>query len=150
MKKFILLFIVFYAYQSNAQCEFDLEQILKNGVSDSSSFDTFALNNGYTYNAEEKTYFCIPDKNNPFEENLFGRSLDNASLIINHTTYSKASYLNFKNSLKTMGFKYNGVQHKENMTYFEYSVNNIYVFLATMTSNAQTIYILVIKIDLSN
>ena len=149
MKKLILLFIIFYTFQSNAQCEFDLEQILKNGVSDSSSFDTFALNNGYTYDAEIKTYFCNVDANNPLKENSLRRFFTNTILTINHSTYSKTSYLNFKNSLKTMGFKYNGVQNYEKMTTYNYSVNNIDVTLATTTNNTETNYLLIIKIDLS-
>lgn len=149
MRKLFTFFIIFNTYYSNAQCEFNFEELLKNSVVNSSEFDSFALKRGYTFDAESKTYFCTTDPNNPTKENSLRRFLDGNILNLNHSTRSKNSYLEIKNKMSSMGFKYNGTANLSNMTTYNYSANNINVTLATETRDMENNYLVIIKIELS-
>ena len=143
MKKLILLLILFINYQSNAQCEISFEEILRNSILNSSDFDTFALNHNYFLDTESKTYFCVDNLELP---GILRRFLEESTLNINYSTYSKTSYLELKSGIKKMGFKYDATQNTENMVMYEYSLNNIWIRLGIKIEGYNTNYMMLVKI----
>jgi hypothetical protein len=151
MKKYslIILFFVLNSNIASAQCELTFDELIKSSVLNSSDYDTFALNKGYTLDAENKTYFCTVSSNYPIKENALRKYAEGTFLYVNYSTHSKSSYIEIKNNLSSMGFKYNGNVNLENTVAYNYSINNVNVTLATETVNTESSYLVVIKIDLS-
>lgn len=145
MKKFILFFLFFISFNSNAQCEFNLDELLSLMVSNSSDYETKILTKGYEYDSETDTYFCDLYKN-PF--GLTKRFQSGKFYGFLYTTYSKENYLDIKKRIVEMKFTFSEKIPIRNTEGLLYIANNIRVTLFTETIELKPNYNILIQVDL--
>lgn len=126
MKRLILFLLFFISFNSKAQCEFNFDELLNLLVSNSSEYDTKLVSKGYVFDSLTDIYFCDVYKK-PFclskrfqEGNFYG---------FLYTTYSKENYLDIKNRVKEMKFKFSEKFASQNTEGVIYKANDIYITL---------------------
>lgn len=145
MKKFILFILFFSSFNSNAQCGFDLDELLSLMVSNSSDYETKILTKGYEYDSETDIYFCDL-YNNPF--GLTKRFQSGQFYGFLYTTYSKENYLDIKKRIVEMKFTFSEKIPVRNTDGLLYKANNIRITLFTETIELKPNYNILIQVDL--
>jgi hypothetical protein len=145
MKKFILFILFISSFNSNAQCGFNLDELLSLMVSNSSDYETKILTKGYEYDSETDIYFC-DIYNNPF--GLTKRFQSGQYYGFLYTTYSKENYLDIKKRIVEMKFTFSEKIPVRNTDGLLYKANNIRITLFTETIELKPNYNILIQVDL--
>ncbi|GEM_PF-6935574 len=145
MKKIIFSIFLLISFNSNAQCEFNLDELLKLMVSNSSDYETIILTKGYDYDSESDTYFCDLYKK-PF--GLSKRFIAGKFYGFLYSTYSKENYLDIKKRIVEMNFTFSEKTPIRNTEGLLYIANNIHVTLFTETIELIPNYNILIQVDL--
>lgn len=145
MKKFILFILFCASFNSNAQCEFNLDELLSLMVSNSSDYETKILTKGYEYDSETDIYFCALYKE-PF--GLTKRFHSGKFYGFLYTTYSKENYLEIKKRIVEMKFTFSEKIPIRNTEGLLFIANNIHITLFTETIELKPNYNILIQVDL--
>ena len=144
MKKLIFLFLILCIFKSNAQCNLDLNTILKSINLNDSDFETYYLSKGYEYMPEVKKMICFDENYNI--ANFIKKSFSTYT-IINYSTISKSNYLELKTDVVNLNFKYLKKEETEKSTSYFYLKDNILITLDTdFNSPDRVLYNLAITI----
>lgn len=132
MKKIILLLLLFISIKSNSQCKISFDDIYKSASLSFSQFETFALNNGYSYNSQSHDYMCDIEYMKDAHPLLDRSENKNKLVIISHFFFQKSTYLSYKSFLETNG-KYINANNDNNSLTQAYDYNGDYIVLKTTT-----------------
>ena len=145
MKKILFLFLILISFNSNAQCDFNLDDLLNLMVSNSSEYETKILTKGYEYDSKSDTYFCDLSKK-PFR--ITKRFQLDKFYGFHYSTYSKENYLDIKKRIVDMKFTFSKEVPIRNTKGLLYIANNIHITLFTETIDLVPNYNILIQIDL--
>ena len=99
MKKvFLAILILSVKFSYSQQCKLSFTQLVSLSTYNLSEFDTFALKNGFSFNAKEQTYFC--DSKVKGRHNSLSRNDQPEFTIIIYSLYNKKEYLSIKEILE--------------------------------------------------
>lgn len=132
MKKLILFLLLFTAIKSSSQCNISFDDIYKSAGLSFSQFETFALNNGYSYNSQYHNYKCDIEYVKGGSPLLDRSENENNLVIIMYFFFQKSTYLNYKSFLETNG-KYVNSDTENNSLTQAYDFNGDYIVLKTTT-----------------
>ena len=140
MKKYLILFTIILSTESSiAQCPIPFDVLDKSTNLTFSSFDTFALKNGYTFNSEENIFFCDIEFKKNANQMLIRSQTETGYNLIQHSFFSKQSYLDYKEILENKG-ELNGTNTSNNTLTLIYTYDKRLVTLQTKTVISTTLY----------
>lgn len=145
MKKIILLFMLFVFNNSNAQCGFNLDELLNLTVANTSDYETIILTKGYEFNSKTDNYFCGLYKDSFGISKRFQSGKFYGFLYI---TYSKENYLDIKKRMIDMHFKFKETTKISDTEAMVYETKNFHITLFTKTIDYTPNYNVLIEIDL--
>ena len=130
MKKvFLAILILSVKFSYSQQCKISFPQLVSLSTYNLSAFDTFALQNGFSFNAKEQTYFC--DSKVKGRHNSLSRNDQPEFTIIIYSLYNKKEYLSIKEILE-MG-ELTGTQNEKETLRLRYLYKGKIVILQTTT-----------------
>ena len=130
MKKvFLAILILSVKFSYSQQCKLSFTQLVSLSTYNLSEFDTFALKNGFSFNAKEQTYFC--DSKVKGRHNSLSRNDQPEFTIIIYSLYNKKEYLSIKEILE-MG-ELTGTQNEKETLRLRYLYKGKIVILQTTT-----------------
>lgn len=149
MNKLILfIFLLISTTKSNAQCTFSFDDLFKSINFSFSEFETFALNNGYSYDSTKNSYTCdneyIKNWNLYLLRNEIEEENKKNKIIIVHVFYQKSIYLDYKSKLETNNI-YNSSGIKNETLIQTYIYNGKLIQLSTKTEHDVNVYTLAIS-----
>lgn len=146
MKKLFLFYVLafFFVTKSNSQCLISFNDLDKSTNYTFSEFETFALNNGYSYDSQKSNYMCDIEYMKDAHLSLTRFKSENGFNVITHVFFQKSNYLDYKSILETDG-KLNSSNTDNNTLSQSYMYNNKLIMLQTRTYNGINIYILAIS-----
>lgn len=133
-----------FVSKSNAQCLISFEDLDKSTNYTFSEFETFALNNGYSYNSKESNYMCDIEYMKEAHLTLYRNITDKGFNLITYIFFQKASYLSYKSILETNGKFLNSNTENEILTQI-YILDNKIVLLQTKTYNSINSYLVTVS-----
>ncbi len=100
---FLLSFLLISTVKVNAQCNIDFDSLFKSMSNSDIEFYSFAINNGYKYNSNDKIFECNNNRLLFSSENV-----DNNSQIISlsYVTTDSFNYMKIKEDALNFGFKF--------------------------------------------
>lgn len=145
MKNLVLNSIIFTLFvgvvtQLNAQCPLSLSDLEKACVLSKNSFDTWALNKGYSQNPikgdgqfDYVQYWCDDVNANGTQDQVGRLARADIKTDIGFTTTNKQTYLDFKTALTSKGYKFQYQQEQKvggniTATYYYYSNGKYQVY----------------------
>ena len=130
MKKvFLAILILSMKFSFSQQCKLSFNQLLSLNTYSLSAFDSFALKNGFSFNAKEQTYFC--DSKVKGRHNLLTRNDQPKYTILIYSFYNKKEYLNLKKKLEKG--QLTGTQDEKETLRLRYAYKGKIVILQTTT-----------------
>lgn len=100
---FILVFLIISNVKVNAQCNLDFDNLIKSMSNSETEFYSFAINNGYKYNSNDKIFECNNNRLLFSTENV-GNNSQNISL--DYVTTDGFNYMKIKEDALKYGFKF--------------------------------------------
>lgn len=130
MKKvFLAILILSMKFSFSQQCKLSFNQLVSLNTYNLSEFDSFALKNGFSFNAKEQTYFC--DSKIKGRHNLLARNDQPKYTILLYSFYNKKEYLNLKKNLEKG--QLTGTQEEKETLRLRYLYKGKIVILQTTT-----------------
>lgn len=132
MKKLILFLLLFTFIKSNSQCNIPFDELYKSAQLSFLQFETFALNNGYSYNSQNHNYLCDIEYAKDAHPLLDRSETEDKIIIVMHYFFQKSTYLNYKTLLETNG-KFINSNTENNSLVLAYDYEGDYIVLKTKT-----------------
>lgn len=102
-KYFLIVFLIISGVKVNAQCNIDFDNLFRSINKSKEEFYSFAINNGYKYNSNDKIFECN------YNRLLFSsEKVDNNSQMIglDYVTTDSFNFMKIKEDALNFGFKF--------------------------------------------
>ena len=140
MKNTLALIFVFLSFSLvKAQCVVSFEELNNSTRFNLTQFETFALQNGYSYNSEKNTFMCDEEYSANAHSQLLYSKTPSGYNLVQYIFFEKSNYLAFKKYLESRGELIDFITEdnamKSNYIYDGYLIN-----LISKTFKGQTVY----------
>jgi hypothetical protein len=100
---FLLAFLIISNVKVNAQCNLDFDNLIKSMSNSETEFYSFAINNGYKYNSNDKIFECNNNRLLFSTENVSNNS---QNINLDYVTTDSFNYMKIKEDALKYGFKF--------------------------------------------
>ena len=147
MKKLLFSIFILISINSNAQCDFKLDELIDLVVSNSSEYETKILTKGYDYDSKRDAYFCGTQNGYFRVSKRFKLDEVDKFWALVYLTPSKENYLEIKKRIVDMKFTFKGEMPLENSFGLIYKLNNINLILSAENIDSTPIYHILVQVE---